>query len=44
MDAEFLARCFYADIDCFLEVLADQLDVIVESSLRWEEKLKRDPW
>jgi UDP-glucose 4-epimerase len=22
----------------------DQLDVIVESSLRWEEKLKRDPW
>jgi UDP-glucose 4-epimerase len=22
----------------------DQLDVIVESALRWEEKLKRDPW
>ena len=22
----------------------DQLDVIVESSLRWEEKFKRNPW
>jgi UDP-glucose 4-epimerase len=22
----------------------DKLDVIVESSLRWEEKLQRNPW